>query len=61
MSKEIEENDLTVTIKRIYWEFHLYWKFMSTNKSNGKNKTNLIPPSSTPVTVFLTVEKLSRL
>ena len=28
MSKEIEENETKVTIKRPVWEFNLYWKFM---------------------------------
>ena len=27
MSKEIEENETRVTIKRPVWELNLYWKF----------------------------------
>ena len=40
MSKAIEENKLTVTIKRSLWEFNLFWKFICTDKNNEKNKTN---------------------
>ena len=40
MSNAIEGNKLTVMIKRILWEFSLYWKFMDTGKNNDKNKTN---------------------
>ena len=39
-------------------EFNLFWKFMCTDKINDKNKTNLTPPPSTPVTVLLIAEKL---
>ena len=31
---------------------------MCTDENNDKNKTNLPPPPSTPVTVFLIAEKL---
>ena len=41
MSKEIEENETKVTIKRPVWEFNLYWKFMCTDKYNDKNKANI--------------------
>ena len=34
MSKAIKENKLTVTIKRLLWEFSLYWRFMCKHKSN---------------------------
>ena len=47
MSKAIEENKLTVMIKRILWEFKSYWKFMCTNKDYDKNKKN-VPPYPSP-------------
>ena len=31
MSKAIEENKLTVAIRRLLREFNLYWKFMCTD------------------------------
>ena len=31
---------------------------MCTDKNNDKNKTNLLPPPFTPVTVFVIAEKL---
>ena len=37
---------------------NLYWKFMCTDKNNGKNNTNVLPHPSTPITVFLIAEKL---
>ena len=37
---------------------NLYWKFMCTDKNNGKKNTNSPLPPSTPVTVFLIAEKL---
>ena len=58
MSKAIEENKLIVTIKRPLWEFNLYWKFMCRDKNDDKNKMNLPPPPSTPVTVFLIAGEL---
>ena len=57
MNKAIEENKLTVTIKRLL-QFNLYLKFLCTDKNNDKNKTNLPLLTSTPVTVFLIAEKL---
>ena len=57
MNKAIEENKLTVTIKRLLW-FTLYLKFMWTDKNNDNNKTNLPLLTSNPVTVFLIAEKL---
>ena len=44
MSKAIEENKLTVKIKRPLWEFNLYWKFMCRDRNDDKNKMNLPPP-----------------
>ena len=41
MSKAIEEYNLTAVIKRLLWEFELYWEFMCTSENNDKNKTNL--------------------
>ena len=38
MSKTTEENNMTVTIKILFWEFNSYWKFMCTGKNNGKSK-----------------------
>ena len=52
MSSAIEDK-LTITIKRLLREFNLYWKLMCTDKNNDQNKTNLLPPSSTPVSIFL--------
>ena len=47
MSKAIEENKLTVMIKRLFWRFNLCLKFMCADKNNDKNKTN-IPPTLLP-------------
>ena len=58
MSKAIEENNMTVTIKRLFWEFNLFWKFMCTGKNNDKSKENLPLHPFTRVTVFLIAEKL---
>ena len=41
MSQAINENELPDKIKRLLWEFSLYWKFMCTDKNNDNNKTNL--------------------
>ena len=41
MSKKVEENKVTVMIKRLLSEFNLYWKFMCTVENNDKKKTNL--------------------
>ena len=41
LSKAIKENKLNVTIKRLVWEFNLYWKFTCLEKHNDKNKSNL--------------------
>ena len=60
MSKAVEENKLTVMIRRFLWEFNLYCKFMYPNENNDKSKTSLPPPPptpSTPDTVFLNAEK----
>ena len=56
MIKTIEENKLTVTIKRLSCEFNLFWKFICLNKNNDQNKTNLPLPPSTSVKVFLIAE-----
>ena len=61
MSKAIEENELTVKIKRVLREFNLYW----TNQNNEK-KMNLptlpfrysFPLQFCSVTVFLIAEKI---
>ena len=42
VSKAIEENVLTVTIKWLLLELNLYWEFMCTGKNNGSNKTDLL-------------------
>ena len=42
ISKAIEENKLTVTIKRRLWGFSLCRKFTCTGKNNDKNKTNVL-------------------
>ena len=34
---------------------------MCTDENNGKNETNITPPTLTPVTVFLIAEKVLRL
>ena len=45
MSKAINENELPVKIKRLLWEFSLYYKSMFTDKNNDNNETNLpLPP-----------------
>ena len=60
------ESKVTVTIKRLFWEFDLYCNFMFTDKKMMKVKrtkeltTQPVPPS-TPITVFLIVEKLLNL
>ena len=38
MSKAIEGNKMTVMIKRLFWAFNLYCKFMWTDENNNKNK-----------------------
>ena len=38
MMKAIEENKLTVVIKRLLWEFDLHCKFMCTGENNDKKK-----------------------
>ena len=48
MGKAVEEHKYKVMIKRLVWEFNLYWKFMCTDKNNDKNKN----PPSTPVYDF---------
>ena len=53
-NKAAEEKKLTVIIKRVLWEFNLYWKFISTDEYKNKKKLT----SSTPVTVFLITEIL---
>ena len=53
MSKAIEENKLTIMIKRLCQEYNSYWKFMCTDEIKDENKNNL-----TPVTVFVIAEKL---
>ena len=40
MGKAVEENKYKVKIKRLVWEFNLYWKFMCTDKNNDKNKNS---------------------
>ena len=32
MNKALEENNLAVMIKRLSWEFNLYWKFMCVDE-----------------------------
>ena len=44
MSKAIKGNKVTVIIKRLLWEFNLYWKFMCMDKNNDKNNE----PTPTP-------------
>ena len=58
MSKAIEENELTVLIKRLLCEFSKYWKFMCTDENSDKNKRNLPLSPSTPATIFLIAENL---
>ena len=48
MSKAVEENKLTVMIRRFLWEFNLYCKFMYPNENNDKSKTSL-PPHPQPL------------
>ena len=45
ISKAIEENKFTVTIKILLWEFNLYYKLMYTAENNDKSKTQQTPPS----------------
>ena len=37
LKQAIEENKQKVTIKRLVWEFNLYWKFMCADKNNDKS------------------------
>ena len=58
-----EEKKWVKQQKKINWhlcEFNLFYKPMSTDKNNKKNKTNLPPPPSpsTSVTAFLIAENL---
>ena len=54
MSEAIEENKLTVVIKRLSSEFDIFCKFMCTNfiLCDMIRTKRPYPPSSTPVTVF---------
>ena len=61
MTKAIEENELTVRIKKILWEFNLCWKFMCIDKNSDKNKKDLHPTPFHSSYSFLTAEKLLRL
>ena len=45
-------------MKKLVWEFNLFWEFMWTDENNEKNETNLPSPISNPITVFLITEKL---
>ena len=59
MSKALEENKFTDKVKRLLWEFNLYWKFMCTEKKimiRTKQTYTLFP--STLVIVFLIAEKI---
>ena len=49
MGNAIGENKLTTTMKRILWEFSLYWKFMCADKNNDKRKSKLPPPLPPPL------------
>ena len=51
ISKALEETKFTVTIKRLSWEFNL-----CVQKKIDKSNTNLHPPHSVRVTVFLITE-----
>ena len=53
MSKAVEENKLTITTKRLSWEFDLYQKFMCTDKNNNNKKTKSHPSPFIPVTFSL--------
>ena len=44
MSKANQVKKLTVTIKRLSWDFNLYWKLISKDEDNDKNKKNILPP-----------------
>ena len=57
MSKTIEKNILTVTIKRFLREFSLYWTFICTDENNDKNKTNLPSPFFHPSKIFINRSK----
>ena len=43
MSNANQVKKLTVTIKRLSWEFNFYWKFISKDEDNDKNKKNMLP------------------
>ena len=36
MNKAMEDNEFTVTIKVLFWEFFLYRKFTCRNENNDK-------------------------
>ena len=57
MSKAIEENNWKVTIKRLAWDFNLYWKFMCAYKNSDRNKVNWCPP---PFHSFLNCWKIAK-
>ena len=57
MSKAIEKIKLTVTIKRLSENSLVIENVCVLEKNNDKNKTNLSPPQSVPLTVSLTAEK----
>ena len=60
--KAVEENKLIVMIRRLLWEFNLYWKFTCADEENGKNKKNLPLPSPHPLPSysFLTCLKTAK-
>ena len=61
MSNAIEENTLTVKIKRLLSEFSSYQKFMCTDKNNDKSKANLRPLPFHSSYSFLNCSKSTKL
>ena len=61
MGNAIGENKLTTTMKRILWEFSLYWKFMCADKNNDKRKSKLPPlPLFQPSYSFFNCSKTTK-
>ena len=61
--KALKENKLTVMIRRLLWQFSLYWKFMCTGKDSDRNKKKelaslLYVSLQLQFAVFLIAEKL---
>ena len=58
MIKGIEENKLSIIIKRLLQQLKLFWKYKCTDENSDMNKKKLHPPLPFTVTVLLIAVKL---